>query len=269
MESTLTKESQVDRALTRSFIYGVLANGFRPPVEGDFLGAVGCAEPTSLDFEAEGDQGRADSMVGREAGIGKLAIAVFRTAAAADAAHLALDYQNLFGHTARGKVPPYETEYGSQDLFRQAQELADVAGFYRAFGLAIPESRRERGDHISAECEFLSFLAIKEAYDLTRGEETTTSLAEVRRVERTFLREHLGRFARAFARAVAREAGHPFYRALGELCFRFLSLECRAAGIAPGPEFLALRSDRDDDVPMACGSSCPLVLKGQETDEDS
>lgn len=269
MEPALTTESQVDRALSRSFIYGVLASGFRPPSEGDLLDGAGSAEPPSLDFQVgEEPQGSADDPVGgRGAGIGDLVTAVLRAAVACDPADLAIDYENLFGHTARGKVPPYETEYGSQDLFRQAQELADAAGFYRAFGLAIPESRRERGDHVSAECEFLSFLAFKEAYDLTR--EKADSVDEVRRVERIFLKDHLGRFARAFAMSVVREAGHPFYRALAELCFRFLTLECRAAGVAPGPEFLTLRSDREDDVPMACGSSCPLVPKGQETDDET
>ncbi|HVR75643.1 MAG TPA: molecular chaperone TorD family protein [Planctomycetota bacterium] len=268
MEPALTTESQVDRALSRSFIYGVLASGFRPPSEGEILDGAGIVEPPVLDIEAGEPRGSMeDSVEDRETGIGELTASVLRAAAAADPVDLALDYEHLFGHTARGKVPPYETEYGSHDLFRQAQELADTAGFYRAFGLAIPESRRERSDHVSAECEFLSFLAFKEAYDLTRGE--SSSVDEVRRVERLFLKDHLGRFVRAFAKEVAREAGHPLYRALGELCFRFLTIECRAAGVAPGPQFLALRSDQEDDVPMACGSSCPLVPKGQETHEDS
>lgn len=269
MEQTLTRESQVDRALSRSYVYGVLASGFRPPSGEDILEGAGGDEPPLLDLEAGESQETAcdpvESGEASSAAIADLVGAVFRAAIDGKPEDLALEYENLFGHTARGKVPPYETEYGTQDLFRQAQELADAAGFYRAFGLWIPESRRERGDHVSAECEFLSFLAFKEAYDLNL--KNADSVDEVRRVEKLFLKDHLGRFARAFAKAVAQEAAHPFYRALAQLCFRFLTFECHRAGIAPGPEFLTLRSGREDDVPMACGSSCPLVPKGEETDD--
>ena len=69
-------------------------------------------------------------------------------------------------HRPRGTITPYETEYGNEALFQQPQELGDLMGFYRAFGLAMKQDRRERADHISCECEFLMFLALKEAYAL-------------------------------------------------------------------------------------------------------
>ena len=52
-----------------------------------------------------------------------------------DTAALASRYRFLFGHTARGEITPYETEYGNEALFQQPQELGDLMGFYRAFGL--------------------------------------------------------------------------------------------------------------------------------------
>jgi TorA maturation chaperone TorD len=250
----------IDLAYCRAALYSALMLGFQPPTDETLSRLLARDSRSSLAHAAS---------ILYPAQEPKLICKVeaLPNTEETDTATLASRYRLFFGHSARGQIPPYETEYGSQDLFRQAQELADAAGFFRAFGLAIPESRRERSDHVSAECEFLSFLAFKEAYDLTRGE--TNSVEEIRRVEGIFLKDHLGRFVRAFAREVAHEARHPLYRALGELCFRFLTIECRAAGVAPGPQFLALRSDREDDVPMACGSSCPLVPKGQEPDEDS
>ena len=107
-------------------------------------------------------------------------------------------YQRLFGHTARGAVSPYETEYGNESLFQQPQEMGDLAGFYRAFGLRLNVAERERLDHISCECEFMLFLALKEAYalehaDTAMGEETSKAV-------RLFLRDHLGRFGPTFAK---------------------------------------------------------------------
>ena len=68
-------------------------------------------------------------------------------------------HRELFGHTVRGPVPPYETEYGNEALFQLPHELGDLMGFYNAFGLTLKPGQRERADHISCECEFLMFLA--------------------------------------------------------------------------------------------------------------
>jgi len=54
-----------------------------------------------------------------------------------------------FGHTARGAVCPYETEYGAEALFQQPQEMGDLMGFYRAFGLTVKFGAHERCDHIN------------------------------------------------------------------------------------------------------------------------
>ena len=77
----------------------------------------------------------------------------------------------LFGHTARGPVCPYETEYGAEALFQQPRQLARITGFYQAFGLTLRKGERERADHASCELEFLEFLSRKEAFALERQDE--------------------------------------------------------------------------------------------------
>ena len=64
---------------------------------------------------------------------------------------LASGYVRLFGHSLRGRVCPYEIEYGKREPILQAQALSDVGGFYRAFGLVPSGKHGERWDHVAIE----------------------------------------------------------------------------------------------------------------------
>jgi TorA maturation chaperone TorD len=249
-ETLFASDPAVETALCRSVLYDTLALALRRP------GEVSLERLSS--FETREPLRDAADEVERAAGylpLQNALEALLGCAARADVDDLRREHGRLFGHTTRGKLSPYETEYGGDGLFRQADELADIGGFYHAFGLAMEALRRERADHIAAECEFLSFLGFKEAYEVLGG--NGDSSREVREAEKLFLREHLGRFARAFCLALSRESMHPFYAAVGEFGRQFIDGECRHFGFDPGPELLKLRSAREDDVPMACGR-CPL-----------
>ena len=161
-------------------------------------------------------------------------------------------HRELFGHTVRGPVPPYETEYGNEALFQLPHELGDLMGFYNAFGLTLKPDQRERADHISCECEFLMFLALKESYALEH--ENQEMLAETQKAEKLFLRDHLGRFLPAFASKLKRHEDSGFYGLLGELSLRFVAAECARLHVPSGAANLGLRPADDDRVPMACGS---------------
>src|SRR5262245_45170784 len=101
-------------------------------------------------------------------------------------------YDGLFGHTARGKVCPYEPEYGGEHLFLQSQELSDITGYLIAFGLAPKTDVGERVDHIAVEWEYLEFLSEKEAFALCSND--AAMLERTRKAYRCFLRDHLSRF---------------------------------------------------------------------------
>jgi putative dimethyl sulfoxide reductase chaperone len=161
-------------------------------------------------------------------------------------------YRGLFGHTARGPIPPYETEYGNEALFQQPQELGDLMGFYHAFGLTLKQGQRERADHVSCECEFLMFLALKEAYALEH--DNREMLVEIRKAEKLFLRDHLARFLPTFAAKLDREDPSGFYGLLAALCLRFVAAECARLQVACGAANLGLRPADDSRAPMACGS---------------
>ena len=161
-------------------------------------------------------------------------------------------HRELFGHTVRGPIPPYETEYGNEALFQLPHELGDLMGFYNAFGLILKPGQRERADHISCECEFLMFLALKESYALEH--EDREMLAETQKAERLFLRDHLGRFLPTFVSKLRRHEDSGFYGLLGELCLRLVTAECSRLQVPSGATNLDLRPADDDRVPMACGS---------------
>ncbi len=157
----------------------------------------------------------------------------------------------LFGHTARGLVCPYETEYGQEGLFQQPAQLANLTGIYGLFGLKVRQVERERPDHISCELEFLEFLLRKQAYALEQGDESMEK--ETRKATRLFLKEHLGRFGRAFGAQMKKHDREGVLGKAGDLLLEFLTVECRRLGLEPGLMQLPLRSTAEDQVPMACG----------------
>ncbi len=244
--------SEVDLALCRSTLYNAVALGFLPPSE----------ETLSRLASQEGAEALADAAAVLDANPESKLVRAARTLAKTEAAtvtELTGSFNRLFGHTARGPVPPYETEYGIDTPFQQPQELGDLTGFYRAFGLTLNPKEHERADHVSCECEFLSFLALKDAYALERGD--APMLEETRKATRLFLQNHLGRFLAAFANKLAQADQNGFYCTLGNLCLTFVTQECARLGIPLGPKRLSMRAVTDDKVPMGCGdgADCPLM----------
>ena len=237
----------VDLCLARSTLYRALTLAFRPPT-GESLGQLtgpegaGAIRAAATLLDASGAGGEAiHPAAARLAAYGP-----------GDVGQLRERYEWLFGHTARGKVPPFETGYGVDGLFRGPQELADVSGFYLAFGLRPRPDAGERVDHVGCECEFLDFLCRKEAYALEAGEQ---EMAEhTRRAYRDFLRHHLGRFGRAFAGRLQAADQEGFYGALGSLLDALLRFDAVRLGVSVGPQVLELRSEAPDPSPMACGT---------------
>jgi DMSO reductase family type II enzyme chaperone len=165
-------------------------------------------------------------------------------------------YLAAFGHAARGSCPLNEIEYGDikADPLFQPHRLADLAAFYRAFGLEVAEDAGERHDHICLELEFLCVLAAKEAYALEHQLDGD-QLAQCRDAQKKFLREHLGRWTPAFARRLAAATNEPTLRAMAEFTRAFIESECVRFGVNPGSEELSLRpvDEAADRMCDSCG----------------
>lgn len=138
-------------------------------------------------------------------------------------ADLQEQHGRIFGHTISKECPAYETEYGEPHIFRQAQELGDISGFYTAFGLEVSDTNKERLDHISTELEFMHFLTYKEVY--AREHHSSKEIEICRDAQKKFFKEHLGRWAPLFLKRLAGKAQNGFYKELAQLTESFLVLE--------------------------------------------
>lgn len=230
-------DGAVAGALGRAAVYRVLAGAFVHPTPAR-LAELALAAATA----AAGSEGRLRDTLAR-----------FVVAAReADAAALGDEHVFLFGRQVR--CSPYESAYSGLSPFGdKTARLADVAGFYAAFGLVPAAAQPDLEDHVGAELEFMSALALKEAYALAEGE---AGAVEVTRAAATaFLGDHLGRWAGAFATAVGTATPVPFYTAAASLLAAWVDAEIAALGAAPvrvaGPDDVAAEDAEPFGCPMA------------------
>ncbi len=140
-------------------------------------------------------------------------------------------YRRLFGVTGSSELcPPCETEYEpNAELVYRCQRFADVAGFYRAFGVQIAAPAGERMDHITAETEFLYLLLAKQVAALQEGNEEGFEVSK--EAHREFFQQHLGWWIPAFTRLLAGTAPPGFYRELAALTAALSALERVSLGL--------------------------------------
>jgi hypothetical protein len=278
-------QSAIDLAMARSFIHRFLAKAYEDPTPENWqwlcapgtqeslraawkvaAGILPAVEPgfqpggTSVDSTKPVETSKAVASSSANPGgkmppstAGRMPAATFRP----DAFDAFLNaYIATFGHAARGGCPLNEIEYGDikADPLFQPHRLADLAAFYRAFGLEVTTDAGERQDHLCLELEFMCVLAAKEAYALEH-QLAADQLAQCREAQKKFLREHLGRWAPAFARRLTAATNEPTLRVLAEFTRAFVESECVRFGVNAGSEELSLRpvDEAADRMCDSCG----------------
>lgn len=97
---------------------------------------------------------------------------------------------------------PYETEIGMPNEFRQSQEMADIAGFYNAFGFKVGGEVRDRPDFLATELEFMCLVTLMQA---RAARDSNPERVEVcLQAQRSFLQDHLGCWIGLFAEGLVR-----------------------------------------------------------------
>ena len=163
------------------------------------------------------------------------------------------EYISIFDHS-KSLNPLYETEYGRERAMFKGNELADIAGFYRAFGFEIDsENGHEMLDHVSVELEFYSILKMKHLY-----------LAEINDFEgceivfdgmKKFMECHLGRFVPAILeREGVKNSG--FYNKVFVWINDLIEQECERINIKP--EKVKWISSQVETGDVCCGGTVSI-----------
>jgi TorA maturation chaperone TorD len=146
-----------------------------------------------------------------------------------DAERLRKAHHSAFDESRGSRSAPTEMDQlgGAPQLeLTRTFEMADVAGFYKAFGVVVDEGSEggERVDHITAELEFMNLLAVKESLALQeKGEGTHAKTC--RDASRAFLRDHLGRWAPRLGNCMGQTSDDPIFRVAGRLLRDFVAFD--------------------------------------------
>lgn len=249
--ATALEDPRVRVAMYRSAIYEALSLGFSYPEPEVRERLVGLLEDM-LDFEVDVDPEVRERT--RE---------LLEALEATTVINQAVEYNRVFDQSAL--CSPFETEYEA-DPFAKARQLADISGFYNAFGMDAAQARPTMNDYIGSELEFMTLLTRNEAYatarNWTRRREVTLD------AQRGFLRDHLGRWERTLCADLERvlvddhDATARFYTLLAQLCERFVEGELRMFHVKPLRLKQRMTSERE---PM----SCPLAPDVPEAERGS
>lgn len=165
------------------------------------------------------------------------------------------DLEQLAGRWVRwfdlGRVAPYEGSNIPSTAGGITPRLADIAGFYRAFGMTVSD---DRPDHIVAQLEFLALTLLAEADATERGDDEQAEISAS--ATRSFLRDHIGGWIDAWAARVGEIDGlgpwFPYAAAAADL----VRSEAANRNVIPLRESAALSADAgiadDDEAIIAC-----------------
>ncbi len=168
-------------------------------------------------------------------------------------AALQADYLECFDH-GHERVALYETEYGRMRGLSKGNTLADIMGFYQAFGFSIEDGAGvEMPDHLAVQLEFYGLLLHKS--DLLNDSGDLVGQEIVEDARRKFLADHLGGFVRAIATRPT-VATHTVYGPLLAWCADLVEAECRRMDAHPAPlDFFA----QDDASEVANCGGCVSI----------
>jgi DMSO reductase family type II enzyme chaperone len=245
------RELAAGRGLARSALYQLLSQALSYPSQ------------ETLETLAEVDLPQAQRAANHlPAQIAPMLTALEEHVQGTDVVQLQAEHRRVFTHILSPDCPPCETLYTAPHIFQETQELADIRGFFRAFGLEPAE--RERPDHITVELEFMHFVTYKEAYALLHHGSAKARLC--REAQRKFMQDHLGRWAVPFARRLEEKAGGGYFGAVASLAETFISAEVAFLGARPAAAVASpdWRTVSAEDEGCAATDECPLVESGRD-----
>lgn len=159
--------------------------------------------------------------------------------------------------------PINETTYVRRD---KGAILADICGFYSAFGFQMSEAGGENPDHLAAELEFTALLLIM--WSQARQAERTEAETVTRAALRAFLHDHLNEWLPIFVERLCNTAAHPVATGIAAVLGTFW--EGFATDFDLPTPHNALRKDEEDraesDPSFECGLAgvCPTAPRATD-----
>lgn len=138
-----------------------------------------------------------------------------------DRQSITAEYDRLF---RAGVVWLYGAEHIVENEFQRASIMADIMGFYTAFGL---EPDKERPDSITCELEFMYGLIFK-ADRISQGliaDNIDEKIKVCQDAERKFFTEHLEPAAKLITKKIISESNNAFYKKSAKELLAFLQRE--------------------------------------------
>lgn len=146
-----------------------------------------------------------------------------------------------------GRLPPYEGSNVVLSAGGVTPRLAEVAGDHLVFGMHVHQNRP---DHIVAELEFLAFTTMLEADARAVSDESRAGIAAD--AARSFVRDHIGTWIRAWSERVAAETELAPWHPVASLAADLVDHEARVRNVVPLLT-ASPTSVHDDDIELACG----------------
>ena len=112
----------------------------------------------------------------------------------------------------------YTTEYTAKGDFQKSYSLADINGFYKAFGLQIT---KERPDSLSVELEFMHYLIFKAHHAASKDGDSGGKAEICLQAQCKFFNEYLYPGASSISHKIVGLNEGTFYEDIGQemLCF--------------------------------------------------
>ena len=132
------------------------------------------------------------------------------------------EFVDIFGHTLSKEITPYALEHlKNSDVFFRTQKLADLNGFYKAFGMEVESI--ERADHISTQTEFMSALLFKE---IMADQNNLFEEKEIcQKALADFQKEHFLDWVEIFSENLINYVKDEFYMLAGKFLYDFIKVE--------------------------------------------
>lgn len=146
------------------------------------------------------------------------------------------------------RVSPYEGSNITGTAGGVTPRLAEIAGYYQAFGMHVCH---DRPDHVVAELEFLAFATLLESDARAVVDEERAEIAAS--AARSFLRDHIGRWLRPWSERVAVEPDLNPWHAVARLAADLVDHEEHLRNVVPVMAGAPVGITEDDDPEIACG----------------